>query len=65
MGIKSAKTFEEVCERIVAVFRPHDSDGCGDIYVGESPASPSIGTTQNTSTVVLAPASPTDSPDSF
>jgi hypothetical protein len=66
MGIKSDKTFEEICERIVAVFRPHETFDCrGANYIGESPASPRAESTQNTPTGPLMPENPTESSDTF
>ena len=66
MGIKSDKTFEEIVERIVAVFRPHHSSDRRDHdYIGESPESPLAESTQITPTAPLVPDNPTESSDTF
>jgi hypothetical protein len=66
MSIKSDKTFEEIVERIIAVFRPrHSSDGHEDDYIGESPASPLSESTQITPALPLIPENPTGGSDTF
>jgi hypothetical protein len=66
MSIKSDKTFEEIVERIIAVFRPHHSSDARDHdYIGESPESPLAESTQNTPTLPLVPENPPESSDPF
>lgn len=58
MGIKSDKTFEEIVERLVALFRPEAEKRDSDTDAVQEP--PSSSNTDATDATVPSPSTPAD-----